>query len=295
MQHRTKGEKIFAWGNLCFLILLSLTCIFPLIHILAISFSSRTSAMSGIVTIFPVDFTLSAYKYILAKSEFLISFMISVQRVFLGVSINMILVILTAYPLSKEVRAFRTRTMYVWIFVFTILFSGGLIPFYMTIRYTGLLDSIWSLVLPVSIPTMVFNIVLLLNFFRQLPKALEEAAFIDGASQWKTLWKIYVPLSIPALATISLFTIVFHWNEWFFGFVLMNNPENYPLSSYLQKVISEQDLVNLRFVEQSELSNISDRTAKAAQIVLAIVPILMVYPFLQRYFVKGIVLGSVKE
>jgi putative aldouronate transport system permease protein len=163
----------------------------------------------------------------------------------------------------------------------------------MTIRMTGLLDSIWALVLPGAVP--VFSVILLLNFFRGLPKEIEESAFMDGAGHWKVLWSIYVPLSMPALATIALFTLVGHWNSWFDGLILMNSPERYPLSSYLQTVVIDKTMTTMKGNDWMSLAQISDRTAKAAQIFLGALPILLVYPLLQKYFVKGIVLGSVKE
>ncbi len=217
---------------------------------------------------------------------------VTLERVALGTAINMLLTITIAYPLSKETKSFRMRTVYVWIFVFTILFAGGLVPWYMTIKYTGLLDSVWALVLPGAVP--VFNVILLLNFFRGLPKELEESCFMDGAGHLRTLWSIYVPLSLPGLATVGLFTIVGHWNAWFDGLILMNKPEHYPLSSYLQTIIINFDFSQVKQEDIHKLSQISTRTSKAAQIIVGALPILLAYPFLQKYFVKGIVLGSVK-
>jgi len=287
------SRKIFLVCNYLFLGLLALTCILPLLNVLAISFSSSHSAAAGLVKFWPVEFTTASYEYALAKKEFLLSFWVSIKRLVLGVGLNMLLTIVIAYPLSKETKEFKFRTVYVWIFVFTMLFNGGLIPTYIVVKETGLLDTIWALILPGAVP--IFNVVLLLNFFRSLPKSLEEAAYIDGASHWQTLWKIYVPLSKPALATITLFAAVMHWNEWFSGLIYMNSPDGYPLSSYLQTVVVEKDLSLVSSADLGSLQEISDQTSKAAQVFLGALPILMVYPFLQRYFMSGIVLGSVKE
>lgn len=275
------------------LIVLGLLCLFPLLHVLAISFSSANAAAAGEVVLSPVDFTTKAYEFALARPEFSRAFLISIQRVLLGTTVNMVLTVLVAYPLSKETADFRWRTVYVWIFVLTMLFSGGLIPLYMVVRETHLLNSIWALILPNAVP--VFNVVLLLNFFRGLPRELEEAALMDGASHWRILWEIYLPLSKPALATLSLFTVVFHWNSWFDGLIFMNSPAKYPLQSYLQTLL-QQDLFQFSGtgMDQRMLQLVSDQTLRAAQIFLAAIPILIVYPFLQRYFVKGVVLGSVK-
>ncbi|MFD2329941.1 carbohydrate ABC transporter permease [Cohnella sp. GCM10020058] len=293
MYANTAGRKAFQLANYTFLIVLSLACIFPLVHVLAISFSSSSAATAGLVTFWPVDFTYKSYKYILDDPSFIRSFGVALQRVALGTVINMLLTILIAYPLSKEVRSFRFRGIYAWYFVFTILLSGGLIPWYMTIKSTGIMDSLWALVLPGAVP--VFNVILLLNFFRGLPKELEEAAFIDGSGYWGALWRIYVPLSMASLATITLFTVVGHWNSWFDGLILMNSPDHYPLSTYLQTILTKINMSSLSTDQMKDLAAVSDRTAKAAQIFLGALPILIVYPFLQRYFVKGIVLGSVKE
>lgn len=285
--------KVFSFFNYTFLLLISFLCLFPLWHILAISFSSSSAAAAGLVKLWPVDFTTKSYEFILAKPEFLRSIGVTVQRVVLGTIINMLLTITIAYPLSKETKDLKFRTGYAWFFIFTILFGGGLIPWYMTIKYVGIIDTMWALVLPSAVP--VFNVILLLNFFRGLPKELEESAFIDGAGHWTVLWRIFVPISLPAMATVGLFTIVGHWNSWFDGLILMNSPDHYPLASYLQIIIKGIDLTKMTGQDAITMASVSDRTAKAAQIFVGTLPILLVYPFLQRYFVKGIVLGSVKE
>ncbi|WP_337102473.1 carbohydrate ABC transporter permease [Paenibacillus sp. YIM B09110] len=289
----TLSRKLFIGFNYVFLTILSLICLMPLIHVLAVSFSSSSAAAAGYVKLWPVEFTLESYKYVLGKDEFFRSILMTIKRVSIGLIVNMVLTVLVAYPLSKEVQKFRGRTIYAWAFVFTMLFNGGLIPIYMMVKYTGILDSVWALVLPQALP--IFNMILLLNFFRGLPKEMEEASFMDGAGHWTTLWKIFVPLSAPALATITLFTMVFHWNSWFDGLIFMNSPHNYPLQSYLQTVVIQQNFSSASLESIAELQKISDRTFKSAQIFLGSLPILLVYPFLQRFFMKGIVLGSVKE
>ncbi|MCM8711525.1 carbohydrate ABC transporter permease [Clostridium sp. SYSU_GA19001] len=292
MKNKTLGSKLFTILNITILVILAVLCLLPLLNVLAISFSSASAAATGNIKLWPVDFTLASYKYVLSKKEFLTALWVSVKRLFLGVSVNMILTILAAYPLSKDKTRFRHRSIYTWFFIITILFNGGLIPGYMTMKTYGLLDSIWALVLPSAVP--VFNIILLMNFFRELPIEIEEAAFIDGAGPWTSLWKLYLPLSKPALATLVLFAAVAHWNSWFDGLLFMNNPNHYPLQSYLQTVIINRDMSVMSASTLKELAAISDRTAKAAQVFIGAVPILLVYPFLQRYFTKGLVLGSVK-
>ncbi|WP_375140464.1 carbohydrate ABC transporter permease [Cohnella herbarum] len=292
MLGKSAGARGFSAFNTVFLIVLSLLCVAPLVHIAAVSLSSSSAVTAGWVILWPVDFTWDSYRFVLSRGEIWSPMIVTLKRVVLGGGLNLLMTILIAYPLSKESAVFRARTGYAWFFFFTMLFSGGLIPWYMIIRQLELLDSVWALVLPAGVP--VFNIVLLLNFFRQLPKELEEAAFMDGAGHWTTLWKIYLPASLPALATVSLFAVVWHWNSWFDGLILMNRPEHYPLQSYLQTVIMQRDMTFIQHLSRAELAVVSDRTIKSAQILIATLPILFVYPFLQRFFVKGIVLGSVK-
>jgi putative aldouronate transport system permease protein len=292
LKNKSLGSKIFTIVNITILIILAILCLLPLVNVLAISFSSASAAATGEIKLWPVDFTLASYKYVLSKKEFIEALWISVKRLVLGVSVNMILTILAAYPLSRDKTRFRHRTIYTWFFIITILFNGGLIPSYMTLKSYGLLDSIWALVLPSGVP--VFNVILLMNFFRELPLEIEEAAFIDGAGPWYSLWKIYLPLSKPALATLVLFSAVMHWNSWFDGLLFMNNPNHYPLQSYLQTVIINRDMSMMSASALKDLAAISDRTTKAAQVFIGAIPILVVYPFLQRYFTKGLVLGSVK-
>lgn len=292
MHKPTTGRIIFQICNYTILAIAALLCLLPLINVLAISLSSKSAAAAGYVKFWPVDFTLASYKYALSKPEFLQGFWVSIKRVAFGYVVNMVLTILVAYPLSKERTHFRSRHIYAWFFIITMLFNGGLIPTYMTVKETGILDSIWALILPGAVP--VFNVILLMNFFRGLPREIEEAAFIDGAGHWRNLIQIYLPLSLPSIATVSLFVLVHHWNSWFDGLIYMNSPKNYPLQSYLQTIIVTPELNTIQADQLLEVHAISDRTFKSAQVFLAAVPILMVYPFLQKYFMKGLVLGSVK-
>lgn len=273
-----------------FMIIVALLCLLPFLNVLAISLSSPAAAESNRVVFWPIEFNLEAYRYLVNEAKFVQAFKVTLERVVLGVSLSIFLTVLTAYPLSKESLQFRPRTFYVWFFVVTMLFGGGLVPMYMVIRSYGLLDSIWALVLPTAV--QVFYITLMLNFFRGLPKELEESAFVDGAGHWTILFRIFIPLSLPGLATISLFTLVAQWNAWFDGLLYMNKPSNYPLQTYLKTIVTNPDMSQVMDVRQ--MLNISTRTLKTAQIFVAMLPVLLVYPFLQRYFVKGIVLGSVK-
>ena len=273
-------------------IFMTMCCLFPLLNMVAISFSDKAAASANMVGLVPVDFTTSAYKTLLGESQFWISFWISIKRVFLGTIINMILTILLAYPLSKSKREFKGHDVYMYIVIFAMLFSGGMIPIYLTIKSYGLLYSIWALILPGAVP--VFNVILLMNFFKGVPKSLEEAAAIDGASKLTILLKIYLPISMPALATIILFCIVNHWNDFFSGLVYMNKTSMYPLQTYIQQL--SVDMSQITDPEQlKRFAQVSNKTLDAAKIVVSTIPLLIIYPFLQKYFVSGIVIGAVKE
>ncbi|MEK4514710.1 carbohydrate ABC transporter permease [Paenibacillus sp. FSL H8-0122] len=292
MYHKTKPYRIFTVFNYILMIAVSIMCVVPLIHVLAVSFSGKSAANANLVGLWPVDFTVDAYTKTVANENFTRSIWVTLQRTVLGTLFSMGVVILAAYALAKENARFRRRNMYIWLLVFTMLFSGGLVPMYILIQKLHLMNSLWVLILPGAVS--VWNIILLLNFFRAVPKEMEEAAFIDGAGHFRTLFSVYLPVSMPAIATLSLFTIVGHWNSWFDGLLYMTDHRNYPLATFLQSVIVQQDFSKVT-VRPEDLENISQRTVKAAQIFIGMAPILIVYPFLQRFFVKGIVLGAVKE
>ena len=291
-RYDSSSRKIFLVCNNIFMLLLTIICVAPLIHVLAVSMSSSAAAQGGFVKFWPVDMTSQSYRFVLARDAFWQSILVTLRRVGLGTPINLILTVFVAYPLSKEQNRFHARTAYAWIFFFTMLFSGGLIPSFILVHNLGLMDTIWSLILPGAVP--VFNIILMLNFFRQIPTELEEAALIDGAGHWKTLFSIYIPCSLPSIATIALFSIVNHWNSYFDGLIFSNFPQNYPLQTYLRTIIVMRDFASMGIEDWKFLTLISDRTVKAAQVFIGALPILMVYPFLQRFFIKGIVVGSVK-
>lgn len=292
IERRTFSRQLFLCANYIVLTLFSLTCLFPIVHMAAMSLSSNAAVTAGWVTVWPVGYNLDSYKYIFSNNLFLNAVGVSFQRLIIGVSLSLALTVLAAYPLSKSHMKFRSRTVYAWFFVVTMIFNGGLIPTFMVVRETGIMDSIWALVLPSAVN--VFNVVLMLNFFRTQPHELEESAQMDGAGAWRTLWSIYLPISKPSLATIALFTIIFHWNSWFDGMIYMNSPSHYPLQTYLRTVIVSRDLTNMNANDLSLIANISNRTVMAAQLFVSMLPVLCIYPFLQKYFVKGIVLGSVK-
>ena len=293
-------EKRISLFNICntaLLVVVAFICIFPFIHLLALSFSKSSIAAAGEVWLWPKGFNITSYEFVLSRDAFWRAFMVTIKRSVAGVVINMILTILAAYPLSKTTKKFRRRTFYVWIIFFTLLFSGGLIPTYMLVRELKMLDSLWPLLLlpPMGVP--VFNVVILLNFFRLIPDSIEEAAVMNGANHATILWRLYLPMSKAAIATLVLFVVVYHWNSWFDGMIYMTRPQNYPLQTYLRSIVIQkgQELKFLSKDQIAQMQNISDRTVKAAQIFIAAAPIIFVYPFLQKYFVTGLNIGGVKE
>ena len=276
------------------IILLGLVCLLPLLNIVAISFSSSAAVEGYMVGLIPVGFSTAAYEKILEDSQFWHSFLISVERVVLALIINFVLIVLMAYPLSKTSAQFRGRNIYANLMIFAMLFNGGMIPTFLLVKSYGLLNTVWALVLPGAVP--IFNVILVMNFFAAVPKELEEAAFIDGANPLQVLTKIFIPISKPVLATVSLFSIVGSWNDFYSGLIYMSKATYYPLMTYIQSLqINVEDLIkqgNLSAVVDS--ASLGNTNLNAAKIVVAVIPLLLIYPLLQRYFVSGIVVGSVK-
>lgn len=231
-------------------------------------------------------------------SQFWRSFGISVFRVVAALILNLLLIITLAYPLSKSKEVFYSRKFFMNLIIFAMLFNGGMIPTYLIVRNLGLINSVWSLILPGAVP--LGSVILVMNFFRGVPKSLEESALLDGANSWTVLTRIYVPISLPSLATVSLFSIVGSWNDFFGGLIYMTKVENYPLMTYIQSlsVNIAETLRNSAGMSSEQLQSllaVSNRNLNAAKIVIAIIPLLVIYPFLQKYFVQGIVVGAVKE
>jgi ABC-type glycerol-3-phosphate transport system permease component len=293
VQDRTFGSRLLDSVILFFLILAALLCVLPLWYTLCLSLSEKSAATAGLVSFWPIGLNITSYKTIVADSKFFKAFLTSLERVALGTLITYFVVILMAYPLSKTSKEFKGRNFFMWVLVFTMLFNGGLIPWYQTMKSLGLINSIWGLVLGNSVP--MFSVILVMNFFRNLPKELEEAAVVDGAGPWFILFKVVVPLSVPVLATIALFSIVYHWNEFFNGLVLTTKSSRYPLQTYIQQMVVNLNVGVMTEDQYKRMNELSNQTLNAAKIFIAMIPVLCIYPFLQRYFINGITLGSVKE
>jgi len=288
------GSRISDWVMIVFVALVSCSSLFPIIHNLAISFSMPAKAMAGFVTIFPKGFTLESYNKLIEDHAFFLSFWVSLKRVAVTAAISFFLSLLMAYPLSRTTKEFGFRNIYMWLLIFVMMFNGGLIPFYLVVRDMGLINSFWVLVLPMLIN--VFNVILIVNYFRSIPKELDESASIDGAGPWYKVFGIYMPLSMPVLATTTLFLIVNVWNEFMLGLIFIHDQKGIPLQTYMQQLVVRIDPTLMQTVEDvKRMAAVSDKTLGAAKIFASMLPIMIVYPFLQKYFISGIMLGSVKE
>lgn len=286
------GARVFSVVNTIILIFLGLICLLPFWYEVCISLSSNRAVISNQVYFLPKELSIESYRYVMERAPFWRSMWVTLKRVVLSLPVSLFLMITAAYPLSKDKARFRTRGVYVWYFFITMLFNGGMIPQYLLVVQLGLLNNIFSLVLPGAFN--VFNMLLVLSFFRNIPASLDDAVRIDGAGQWRTLFQIYIPISLPVLATVTLFTLVGNWNSWFDGMIYMKS-NNVPLQTYLRTVVFNYDFGKLSMEEQQRLAKMSPEGVKAAQMVIGAIPILAVYPFLQKYFITGITLGSVKE
>lgn len=290
---QTRGVKIFAVFNTFIMAFLALICLLPMIHVLAVSLSDSAAASGNLVRFWPKGFNITAYEMIFTNSVFINSFFISVIRTVAGTALNLLMVIIAAYPLSKEESELKGRNILIWVFTVPMLISGGLVPTFLLIKRLGLIDSLWVLILPGCVPT--FYVIMMMNFFRGISKSLSESAAIDGASEFTILVRIMLPLSVASIATITLFSTVNHWNEWFGGMIYMNSRDKWPLQTLLRQMLKSVDATMFTSSDILKIKQLSSRSFQSAQIIFATVPILLVYPFLQRYFITGLTIGSVKE
>ncbi len=286
------SRKAFIWINYIFCILVALICIAPVIHILALSFSGRNAVYSGRVNFWPLEFCTDNYQAIISDQQFFISYRLTILRAILGWIIGLTMTVLAAYPMSLRRVNFPARQGFVVYFMIIMLFNGGMIPTYLVVKELGLIDSIWALLLPSAVST--YNIILMMNFMKGLPDSISESAFIDGAGHFRTLFLIILPLCLPSLATISLFIVLAHWNAWFDGMIYINNMNLKPLQTYMRSVIIVDSAIENMSVDDM-MVNVTAEGANAAKIFCVILPVMCVYPFLQKHFAKGIVRGSVKE
>ncbi|MFD0712756.1 carbohydrate ABC transporter permease [Paenibacillus sp. GCM10027626] len=285
------GERIFYAVNILILAAAALVCLLPLIHILAVSLSSNTAISTGKVSLWPVEPSWRAYVSMIEGTNIVKAFRNSLVITAAGTAFNMLLTILAAYPLSKK--HFYFRRFFTLAIVFTMLFKAGLIPDYMLVKSLHLVDSYWALWLPGLIS--VYNMLLLRSFFTAIPEELEDAARIDGCSEWKLVLKIILPLSLPVIATLTLFYGVAHWNAFFNVMIYINDSNKYNLSVLVQNMIQSATLLTeMSNLNPDDYKMLTPESIKSASVIVMTLPMLLVYPFLQKYFVKGVMLGAVK-
>ena len=273
------------------LILIGALMLFPFLNMAAKSFSSENAILTGKVLFWPVGFQTGTYKYVMRQAQFWNSFKVSVMITLMGTAGAMIISCLTAYPLSKT--WLYGRKPLLLLFVFTMLFGGGMVPSYLLMRSLGLINTIWVLFVPAMLS--VYNMILLKNFFEDIPDSIEESAELDGAGSLRILVSIVLPMSLPAIATIGLFYAVGFWDNYMSGLLYITKPDLKPLQQYLYEIVTESINVDETLsMDAQENAALNTDAIRSATIMLACVPIMCVYPFLQKYFVKGMRVGSVK-
>ena len=287
--HNTKAGRVFDVCNILFLGGVGAITILPFLYIIAGSFATEAELAQRSFFIFPKTFTLDAYKYVFSTPTFIRSMGVSIFITVVGTAVQLFFTFTMAYPLAK--RHVKGRNLLLNLVIFSMLFSGGMIPTYLVVKSLGLLDTYWALILPMAINP--FNLIIIKNFFQQLPRELEESAKIDGCSAIGVFWRIALPLSKPVIATFALFYAVGIWNDFFHALLYINDSAKWPLQMVLRQVTILSDLTATNG-DTMQNTVPPEQGIKLAVIVIATLPILAVYPFLQKHFAKGMLIGSVK-
>lgn len=290
MEMYSKGEKIFGYVNAVLLTLFAISTLYPFIYVVSSSISSGAAVSSGQVILFPKDLNFSAYSNIIFDKKLWISYGNTFFYTIFGTLTSLVLSVTGAYALSKK--RLVGRKFFNMFIAFTMWFNAGMIPFYLNLRDLNLLNS--RLGILIAFGCTAFNIILLRNYFESIPASLEEAARIDGANEFQILTKVFMPLSKPAITTIALFYAIARWNGYFWAMILLTDESKVPLQVYLKKMIVEMDLGE-EAMDIALSSSHSPETLVYAIIVLAIIPVVIIYPFIQKYFNKGLLVGGVKE
>jgi putative aldouronate transport system permease protein len=296
IRDRSLSSKVLDSIVHAMMIIVVLITLVPVLHVISISFSSSNAVNRGDVTLWPVEFNVEAYKIIWKAGTVPNSFMNSVKYTSLGTVINVVMTIMLAYPLSKKELTFRP--FYTILIMITMFFGGGLIPSFLLVRNLNLYDTIWAITLPGAIST--WNMIIMRTFFQSLPYELEESALLDGANDFQVLFKIVIPLSMASIATIALFYAVGHWNSWFGPMIYFKRAKDHPLQVILRAIVIENQMAD-ELLEQGqaaaaeELSRaVTSNSIKYATLVISMAPMMLIYPFIQKYFVKGVMIGSIK-
>lgn len=288
---QSAGDRIFIIVIYIILLLTGAITLFPFLDVVFNSLMSSKELVESakVVIAIPKHPTLENYAYVLSGNSIFRAYGVTIFRTLIGTLLNMIITVLTAYPLSKKF--LPGRSMIMQIFFFTMIFSGGMIPTYLVVKSFKLTDTVWAMIIPGLLN--VYNMIIMRTFFEGIPEELEEAARIDGCSEWKTLWKIILPVSKPALASISLFYAVWHWNSFFDVVLYITKRELWPLQTLLREVVLTMSMAELN-ANMADVATPPSSSVIAATVMVSTLPILIVYPFLQKYFVKGVMIGAVK-
>ena len=287
MKNKTSIFDIF---NYVFLTLMGCMMIFPILHVFANSFSSTHAINAGKVTLFPINWTITNYQVILSDSSIWRAFLVSIFITVVGTFINLIFTASLAYPLSRQEYSYR-KIILIFILI-TMIFQAPLIPNYMVIKNFQLIDSLWVLIIPSAISA--YNLFIMRSFFSALPSELIDSARIDGAGELRTMWSIILPLSKPVMATMGLFYAVSHWNSYSSALYYINDRALYPLQLRLREIVLSNDLGQAGSLLEG-VNEVSPAGVQMAVIIVSVVPIIIVYPFLQKYFIKGMLIGSIKS
>ncbi|WP_054956547.1 carbohydrate ABC transporter permease [Paenibacillus dakarensis] len=292
------GDRIMVTFIYAFLIVLSITTLYPFLNALAVSFNQGLDTSKGGVTLWPRSFTLENYEIVFKDKRMMSGFTISVLRTVVGTVTSILSTAIFAYGMSK--RELMGRKYYMVMCIITMYFGGGLIPSFMLIRNLGLMNSFWVFIIPGMVG--VWNMIIFRTFFSGLPAGLEESAKIDGCGNWGTLFRIVFPLSGPVIATLSLFTAVAHWNEWFLAGIYISDESKYPIQTILRQlllsnIVSEtaSEMNSAALAAMQRAKTVTSKSLSMATMMVATLPIICVYPFVQKYFVKGVLVGSLKE
>lgn len=286
---RSRGERLFQVFNIALMMVLMVFTLFPLLYIVSVSLTPLSVLYKhGGFRVIPPEITFDAYRYIFATPMIPRAFLNSVIITVLGTTVNMVLTVLMAYPLSRK--RLPGRNAILLLILFTMLFGGGIVPTYILVKNLGLLNTYWAVILPGAINT--FNLFVMKGFFESLPEELFEAARMDGASEWRVLGSIVMPLSLPVLATLGLFYAVGHWNAFFEPMMYLNDQNLQPLQVVLRNILADT-VKSAEFAPDAQYL-VPGETMKMATVVVSLIPLLLVYPWLQRYFTKGVLIGSIK-
>ena len=286
----SRGDRLFKVFTIFIVVIITATCLFPFLYIVSVSFSNKTAVMRSEVFLWPVDFDLSAYKSVFGNRSLMTSMWFTIGLTLVHTVICLVMTVLCAYPLSKpELKWKAPILLYI---LFTMYFSGGMIPGYLNIKELGLLDTFWVLILPGCLST--YNMILMKSFFQAMPREIEESAYVDGANDAVVLVRIVLPLSKAMLATIALFYAVGRWNGFMDALLYINDGDMYTIQLRLRQLIQSSQVSTLIEDIPEMKEDVIAETVKAACLVFSMIPVMVIYPWLQKYFVKGVMIGSVK-